>query len=50
VLGTGAALIALRRSGNETLKPAKILAVERQNAAKSTAALQILSSAVARIC
>ncbi len=36
VLGTGAALIALMRSGNETMKQAKLLAVERQNAGKST--------------
>jgi len=36
VLGTGAGAIALMRSGNETLKQAKILAVETQNAAKAT--------------
>ena len=36
VLGTGAAAIALMRSGNETLKQAKILAVETQNAGKTT--------------
>jgi len=50
VLGTGAALIALMRSGNETLKQAKILAVETQNAAKSTDVNVLLRSAVARIC
>ena len=36
VLGTGAVAIALMRSGNETLKQAKILAVETQNAGKTT--------------
>jgi tellurium resistance protein TerD len=36
VLGTGAGAIALMRSTNETLKQAKILAVETQNAAKAT--------------
>jgi tellurium resistance protein TerD len=36
VLGTGAGAIALMRSGNETLKQAKILAVETQNAGKAT--------------
>ena len=36
VLGTGAGAIALMRSGNETLKQAKILAVETQNAATAT--------------
>ncbi|MDP8934282.1 MAG: TerD family protein [Cyanobacteriota bacterium] len=36
VLGTGVGMIAFMRSGNETLKQAKILAVETQNAAKAT--------------
>jgi len=36
VLGTGAGAIALMRSGNETLKQAKILTVETQNAGKAT--------------
>jgi tetratricopeptide (TPR) repeat protein len=36
VLGTGAGTIAFIRSGNETLKQAKTLVVETQNAAKST--------------
>jgi len=36
VLGTGAGAIALMRSGNETLKQAKILAVETQNAVQAT--------------
>jgi len=36
VLGTGAVAIALMRSANETLKQAKILAVETQNAGKAT--------------
>jgi stress response protein SCP2/Flp pilus assembly protein TadD len=36
VLGTGAGTIAFMRSGNETLKQSKILAVETQNAAKAT--------------
>jgi stress response protein SCP2/Flp pilus assembly protein TadD len=36
VLGTGAGTIAFIRSGNETLKQAKILGVETQNAAKAT--------------
>ena len=36
VLGTSAATIAFMRSGNETLKQSKTLAVEMQNAAKAT--------------
>ncbi|MEG5163147.1 TerD family protein [Microcoleus sp. AT3-A2] len=36
VLGTSVGTIAFMRSGNETLKQAKILAVETQNAAKAT--------------
>ncbi|WP_333373878.1 TerD family protein [Microcoleus sp. N9_B4] len=36
VLGTGVGTIAFMRSGNETLKQAKILAVETQNAGKAT--------------
>ncbi|WP_333345972.1 TerD family protein [Microcoleus sp. LAD1_D1] len=36
MLGTGAGMSAFIRSGNETLKQAKILAVETQNAAKVT--------------
>jgi len=36
VLGTGAGAIALMRSANETLKQAKILAVETQNAVQAT--------------
>jgi tellurium resistance protein TerD len=36
VFGTGAGAIALMRSGNETLKQAKILAVETQNAVQAT--------------
>ena len=36
VLGIGAGAIALMRSGNETLKQAKILAVETQNVGKTT--------------
>jgi tellurium resistance protein TerD len=35
-LGTGAGMSAVMRSGNETLKQAKILAVETQNAEKAT--------------
>jgi hypothetical protein len=50
VLGTGAALIALMRSKNETLKQGKILAVETQNAGKSTDVSLLLRSAVTRIC
>jgi hypothetical protein len=49
VLGTGAAPPTMR-SGNETLKQGKILAVETQNAAKSTDVNLLLRSAVARIC
>jgi hypothetical protein len=48
VLGTGAAPPTMR-SGNETLKQAKILAVKRPNAAKSTDVNLLLRSAVARI-
>ncbi|MEG4204903.1 TerD family protein [Microcoleus sp. Pol7_A1] len=36
MLGTGAGMSAVMRSGNETLKQAKILAVETQNAGKVT--------------
>ncbi|MEG4286059.1 TerD family protein [Microcoleus sp. A006_D1] len=36
VLGTGAGAIAFMRSGNETLKQSKILAVETQNAAQAS--------------
>lgn len=36
VLGTSAVTIAFMRSGNETHKQAKILAVETQNAAQAT--------------
>ncbi|MEG4457237.1 TerD family protein [Microcoleus sp. N9_A1] len=36
ILGTGAGMSAFMRSGNETLKQAKILAVETQNAGKVT--------------
>ena len=49
VLKTGAAPPTMR-SRNETLKQAKILAVETQNAAKSTDVNLLLRSAVARIC
>jgi hypothetical protein len=48
VLGTGAAPPTMR-SRNETLKQAKILAVETQNAAKSTDVNLLLRSAVVRI-
>ena len=49
VLGTGAAPPTMR-SGNETLKQAKILAVETQKAVQATDVNLLLRSAVVTIC